>query len=106
MLGVPWYTDLERLIRETSPSIGVVSVAYGANGQVGRMAIEAGLHVLVETPIAHDLTEADALLGMACLYFALRCKQKTALRVVLQDRLTLQVMIGEHGHIVAPFLAC
>ncbi len=64
-LGVPWYTDLERLTRETSPQIGVVSVTYGANGQVGRMAIEAGLHVLVETPIAHDLGEADAMIAAA-----------------------------------------
>jgi predicted dehydrogenase len=64
-LAVPWYTDLERLVRETDASIGVVSVAYGANGQVGLMAIEAGLHVLVETPIAHDLAEADAMIAAA-----------------------------------------
>src|SRR5262245_13516306 len=64
-LGVPAYTDLERLIRETAPQIGVVSVNYGANGQVGLMAIEHGLHVLVETPIAHDLGEADAIIAAA-----------------------------------------
>ena len=51
-LGVPWYTNLDQLIRETSPEIGVVSVAYGANGEVGLMAVEHGLHVLLETPIA------------------------------------------------------
>ena len=34
-LGVPWYTDLERLIQETAPQVGVVSVSYGANGVVG-----------------------------------------------------------------------
>src|SRR3712207_2766511 len=49
-LGVPYYTDLDRLIRETAPQIGVVSVAYAANGQAGLMAVEHGLHVLVETP--------------------------------------------------------
>jgi predicted dehydrogenase len=64
-LGVPAYTDLERLIRETAPQIGVVSVNYGANGQVGLMAIEHGLHVLLETPIAHDLREADAIIAAA-----------------------------------------
>src|SRR5262245_50000197 len=64
-LGVPAYTDLERLIRETAPQIGVVSVNYGANGQVGLMAIEHGLHVLVETPIAHDRREADAIIAAA-----------------------------------------
>jgi len=64
-LGVPWYTDLDRLIRETAPAIGIVSVAYGANGQVGLMAVEYGLHVLLETPIAHDLGEADRIIEAA-----------------------------------------
>ena len=64
-LGVPWYTDLDRLIRETAPAIGIVSVAYSANGQVGLMAVEHGLHVLLETPIAHHLKEADAIIDAA-----------------------------------------
>ena len=64
-LGVPWYTDLEQLIRDTAPQVGVVSVAYEANGEVGLMAVEHGLHVLLETPIAHKLSEADALISAA-----------------------------------------
>lgn len=64
-LGVPWYTDLDALIRETAPEIGIVSVAYSANGVVGRMAVEHGLNVLLETPIAHDLDEADAIIRTA-----------------------------------------
>ena len=64
-LGVPYYTDLERLVRETAPRIGIVSVAKPANGQVGLMAVEAGLHTLLETPIADDLGEADAIIAAA-----------------------------------------
>jgi predicted dehydrogenase len=64
-LGAPAYTDLDRLIRETSPQIGIVCVAYGANGQAGLMAVEHGLHVLLETPIAHELSEADAIIAAA-----------------------------------------
>jgi len=64
-LGVPAYTDLDRLIAQEAPQIGVVSVSYGANGQVGLMAVEHGLHVLLETPIAHDLAEADAIIAAA-----------------------------------------
>jgi predicted dehydrogenase len=40
-------------------------VNYAANGQVGLMAIENGLHVLVETPLANSLKEADALIAAA-----------------------------------------
>ncbi len=64
-LDAPWYTDLDRLIRETAPQIGIVCVAYHANGQVGLMAVEHGLHALLETPIAHDLREADAIIAAA-----------------------------------------
>lgn len=64
-LGVPHYIDLDRLMRETAPQIGIVSVNYNANGQVGLMAVEHGLHVLLETPIAHKLSEADAIIAAA-----------------------------------------
>jgi predicted dehydrogenase len=64
-LGVPWYTDIGKLVKETAPEIGIVSVAYHANGAVGLMAVEHGLHVLLETPIAHKLSEADAIIHAA-----------------------------------------
>lgn len=64
-LGVPAYTDLDQLIRETAPVLGIVSVNYHSNGQVGLMAVEHGLHVLLETPIAHKLSEADAIMAAA-----------------------------------------
>lgn len=64
-LGVPWYVDIDRLVRETAPQIGIVAVNYHANGQVGLMGVEAGLHILAETPIAHRLAEADAIMRAA-----------------------------------------
>jgi predicted dehydrogenase len=64
-LGAPWYTDIDGLMREQAPAIGIVSVAYNANGEAGLMAVEAGLHVLLETPIAHKLSEADAIIAAA-----------------------------------------
>jgi predicted dehydrogenase len=64
-LGVPSYTDLDKLVRETAPEVGIVSVNYHANGEVGLMAVQAGLHVLLETPIAHKLSEADAIIAAA-----------------------------------------
>lgn len=64
-LGVPWYTALDRMMRETAPQVGIVCVNKHANGQVGLMAVEHGLHVLLETPIAHKLSEADAIIAAA-----------------------------------------
>ena len=52
-LAAPWYTDLDRLVCETAPEIGIVSVAYGANGEVGLAAVEAGLqHAARQSPSA------------------------------------------------------
>ncbi len=65
LLGVPWYTDLSRLVRETSPAIGVVAVTHASNGQVALLAVEHGLNVLLETPIAARLSEADAIIACA-----------------------------------------
>lgn len=64
-LGVPAYTNLEQLVRQTAPKIGIVDVSYSANGEVGLAAVEAGLNVLLETPIAHKLSEADAIIAAA-----------------------------------------
>ncbi len=64
-LGVPWYTNLDHLIRDTAPQVGIASVSYSANGEVGLMAVEHGLHMLLETPIAHKLSEADAIIAAA-----------------------------------------
>ena len=63
--GVPWYTSMERLKRETGAVAGIVSVSYSANGAVGREAVENGFHILTETPIAHDLATADAIVRIA-----------------------------------------
>jgi predicted dehydrogenase len=40
-------------------------VNYSANGEVGLMAVEHGLHILAETPIAHKLSDADAMIHAA-----------------------------------------
>ena len=64
-LGLPAYTDIDRLVRETAPAIGIVCVGGGGNGEVGLMAIEAGLNVLVETPLAHKLADADRMIAAA-----------------------------------------
>jgi predicted dehydrogenase len=71
--GIPWYTDMDKLVREIDPDIGIVSVSGAIsgtppsrpNGEAGLMAVEHGLHVLLETPIAHRLDEADAIIASA-----------------------------------------
>jgi len=62
---VPWFTDLEQMQAKVRPDAAVVSVKYAANGEVGRRIVELGLHALLETPIAHHLADADAIIAGA-----------------------------------------
>ncbi|NQU42250.1 Gfo/Idh/MocA family oxidoreductase, partial [bacterium] len=63
--NIPAYDDLDKLVRETGAEIGIVSVSSRMNGQAGLMAIESGLNVLLETPIAPKLSEADTIIRAA-----------------------------------------
>jgi len=63
--GVPWFTDLERMRDKLRPDAAIVSVQYDANGEMGRRIVELGLHALLETPIAHNLADADAIISTA-----------------------------------------
>jgi predicted dehydrogenase len=62
---VPWFTELERMRDDARPEAAIVSVSNAANGEVGRRVIELGLHALLETPIANDLVDADAIIAGA-----------------------------------------
>jgi len=62
---VPWFTDLEKMRETTRPDAAVVSVQYAANGEMGRRVVDLGLHALLETPIAHDLADADTIISGA-----------------------------------------
>ena len=60
---IPWFTNLEQAQDHTKPDAAIVSVNYAANGEVGRRVVEdIGLHALLETPIAHSLADADAII--------------------------------------------
>jgi predicted dehydrogenase len=64
-LGVRWFTDLDRMMRDATPEVGIVCVAWAANDEVGLAAVQLGIHLLVETPIAHDMAAADRMIATA-----------------------------------------
>jgi predicted dehydrogenase len=62
---VPSFTNLQQMQASVQPDAAIVSVASRANGEVGRQVVALGLHALLETPIAHDLADADAIIVRA-----------------------------------------
>jgi len=102
-LGVPWYTNIDQLVAETSPEIGVVSVAYEANGAVGMMVAEHGLHMLLETPIADKLSEADQIIQAARIRgLKVEVAEQFHRRPLEQLKLRL-IASGIFGHVYTAF---
>ena len=60
---VPAFVDMDRLIAEAKPDLLILAVHNPENGPVGRRMAEYGLPMLVETPIANSLEDADAIIA-------------------------------------------
>jgi predicted dehydrogenase len=61
--GCPALTDYRKILE--SADAAVISVPTERHREVAGVCLEAGLHVLVEKPIAVDLEQSDALLRLA-----------------------------------------
>lgn len=61
--AIPYYDDMAIMVKEARPDLLIVSVTRLANGPVGRRAAEFGLPLLLETPIAEELADADAIIA-------------------------------------------
>jgi predicted dehydrogenase len=60
--GLTPYDNLEQAAEQTRADIAAVGVTAEANGKVALRCAMLGLHLLLETPIAWDLNEADAII--------------------------------------------
>jgi len=63
-LNVPWFNDLKQMQDQVHPQAAIVSVSYAVNGIIGKKVVELGMHALLETPVAHDLAQADDIIEM------------------------------------------
>jgi predicted dehydrogenase/nucleoside-diphosphate-sugar epimerase len=84
-LGVPWYTDIDALMREVRPDVVHVVTPPGTHARVAAAAIEGGAHIYVEKPFAESSAEAEMLLSMA----AAKGRQVCAGHQLLFERPTL-----------------
>lgn len=64
-LRVAAFTDVERAIEETSPDAAIIATPDPFHRRPTETAIEAGLSVLVEKPLAMSVEDADAIVRLA-----------------------------------------
>ncbi len=65
LYNVPAYQDYRELLAEAKPDIVTVAVPTKYHREVASYALEAGVHVLVEKPIAATVAEGEALIAKA-----------------------------------------
>lgn len=63
--NVPGYADYRRMIEEARPDLVVVVVPTHLHHEVASFALDAGVNVLVEKPIASTIAEGEALIALA-----------------------------------------
>ncbi len=63
--GVPFYTDYRSLLEKEKPEAVSIAVPTALHEEVGRAALEAGAHVLIEKPIAATIEQGEALIERA-----------------------------------------
>ncbi len=85
-LGVPWFTDYDRMLRDAECDVVVIATPSGLHPHHGILAAKAGKHVISEKPMAITLASADALVH-AC------DEAKVQLFVVKQNRLNPPIQL-------------
>ncbi len=63
--GVPWFPALEAALAADGAGVAVNLTPVGSHARYTRSALEHGLHVFTEKPLALGLDEARALTQMA-----------------------------------------
>ncbi len=59
------FTDLGKMLRETRPEAVIIGTPHPLHAEAAVRAAEAGVHVLVEKPLAANLADCDAMLAAA-----------------------------------------
>lgn len=59
------FTDLGTMLRDTAPEAVIIGTPHPLHAEAAVRAAEAGVHVLVEKPLAATLADADAMLAAA-----------------------------------------
>lgn len=64
-VGCPFFVDHHALLAEVRPDVAVITTPHPFHPPIAIDCLAAGVHVLVEKPIAVDVAEADAMIAAA-----------------------------------------
>lgn len=96
-LGCPTYEDVDQLLR-TEADLAVILTPHPLHAEMSIACLRAGLHVLVEKPIAVEVAEADHMIGEAERLGRLLCvafQRRARAEVQEARRLIREGVLGE-----------
>jgi len=64
-VGCPFFVDHRALLAELRPDVAVITTPHPFHPPIAMDCFAAGVHVLVEKPLAVDVAEADAMIAAA-----------------------------------------
>lgn len=64
-VGVRYYSDWEELLERERPDIAAVATPPATHAEIARRAMEKGIHVLIEKPLATRLEDAEGIVATA-----------------------------------------
>lgn len=86
-LSCPFFADYKEMLTATKPDVAVILVPHPFHATIAVDCLNAGTHVLVEKPMAVQLSEADAMIAAAK-------KNKRLLAVSFQQRFRPEVRVA------------
>jgi predicted dehydrogenase len=87
-LGCAFYTDYQLMLAEMRPEVAVILTPHPLHARIAINCLEAGCHVLVEKPMAIQVSEADEMIVTAL-------ENKRLLEVVFQQRFRPEIRFAE-----------
>lgn len=97
-LGCPFYQDHRAMLSETKPDVAVILTPPPSHAAIAIDCLEAGCHVLVEKPMAVEVTEADAMIkaaAKAARFLAVNFQHRFRPEVQAARRLIREGELGE-----------
>jgi predicted dehydrogenase len=95
------FTDVSEAINAVHPDVAVVVVSPDKHGEIIRVALKSGVHVLSEKPLAKDLAEAREFVGLHRkhpeLLFVVNQNYRGRAAIQLMREAVAGGMIGEVG---------
>ena len=95
--GVPWYTNVEEMIRKEKPDLVSVCLPAQHTFETTLRVIEAGVPLLVEKPLAYRMEEAEKLIECASkkkLFFAIDFEQRYSIPCQMAKDAIVQGKLG------------